>query len=88
LIKRIPDSSFAAASKYSLIGDLRVHEGKIDEAISAYEKSLSINSGQRRARRELIKLYWNRDREKSLEEYKILQYINSFYNKSESRSFK
>ena len=78
-LEKIPDASFAGASKYSLIGDIRVHEGKIEEAISAYEKSLFINYGQRRIRRELIKLYWNRDREKALEEYKVLQYISSFY---------
>jgi 4-amino-4-deoxy-L-arabinose transferase-like glycosyltransferase len=86
-LKKIPDSSFAASAKYSLIGDLRVHEGKIDDAVAAYEKSLSINSGQRRIRWELIKLYWNRDKERALAEYKTLQYINSFYNKAESRSF-
>ena len=83
-LKKIPDSSFASSAKYGLIGDLRVHEGKIDEAIVAYEKSLAINSGQRRIRRELIKLYWKRDRERALAEYETLQYINSFYNKSES----
>jgi len=82
-LNKIPDSSFAASAKYGLIGDLRVHEGKIDKAIAAYEKSLSINSGQLRIRRELIKLYWNRDREKALAEYKALQSINSFYDKSE-----
>jgi hypothetical protein len=83
-LEAVPDSSFVAAGKYSLMGDLKVHKGKIKDAIVAYEKSLAINSGQRRVRRELIKLYWNRDRGKALKEYKALQYINSFYNKSES----
>jgi 4-amino-4-deoxy-L-arabinose transferase-like glycosyltransferase len=85
-LNKIPDSSFAAASKYSLTGDIRVHEGRIEEAISAYERSLTINFGQRRIRRELIKLYWNRDKERALEEYKTLQYINSFYKKAKDYS--
>jgi 4-amino-4-deoxy-L-arabinose transferase-like glycosyltransferase len=53
----IPDTSFAAAAKHALLGDLYARTGDAPRAIAAYERSLEINSGQRRIRGELIRLY-------------------------------
>jgi 4-amino-4-deoxy-L-arabinose transferase-like glycosyltransferase len=79
-IDKIPDHSFAAAAKYALVGDIMAAKGKVKEAITAYEKSLQINSGQRRIRKELFRLYWKTDKQKALDEYKKLKYISSFYH--------
>ncbi len=79
-LNKISDGSFAAAAKYEMIGDMMVHQGKPEKAISAYEKSLDINSGQRRTRSKLVKLYWKTDKQKALEEHDKLEYISSFYD--------
>lgn len=79
-LDKIPDDSFAAASRYELIGDIMLHEGKVKKAISAYKKSLEINSGQRKTRLKLIKIYDKTDKKKASEEYEKLKYISSFYN--------
>ena len=55
--RAIPDASFAAAPKHALLGDLYLRAGDARRAISSYERSLAINTGQRRIREELIRLY-------------------------------
>jgi 4-amino-4-deoxy-L-arabinose transferase-like glycosyltransferase len=79
-LDKIPDRSFAAASKYEMMGDMMVHQGRIENAISAYERSLEINSGQRRAQLKLARIYNRIDRKRALQEYKKLSYISSFYD--------
>jgi tetratricopeptide (TPR) repeat protein len=79
-LNKVPDSSFAVASKYKLLGDTLKDRGQIDGAIQSYKKSLAINSGQVIARGELIKLYRINNQDKALQEEKELQYILSFYS--------
>jgi 4-amino-4-deoxy-L-arabinose transferase-like glycosyltransferase len=79
-LEKIPDNSFAIARKYELVGDMMRRERKIKEAISAYEKSLEINAGQRTIRQKLVRIYKKIDKKKALEEYEKLKYISSFYD--------
>lgn len=79
-IEKIPDNSFAVAAKYALVGDMMAARGNDKAAIAAYKKSLQINSGQRRIRRALFKLYWKTNRQKALDEYRELKTISSFYD--------
>lgn len=78
-LEKIPDNSFAASFKHEIIGDIMLGEGQIQDAISAYQRSLEINSGRREVRAKLIKIYWSTDREKAMKEYDTLEYIISFY---------
>ncbi|MCX5852598.1 MAG: glycosyltransferase family 39 protein [Deltaproteobacteria bacterium] len=79
-LAKIQDDSFAAAGKYELLGDFFFHERKMDEAIAAFEKSISINYGQRRAREKLIALYKIKNPQMAAQEEKTLTYIKSFYD--------
>lgn len=76
---RIPDDSFAAAVKYELTGDILARQKRIDEAALAYERSLEINSGQRRTLFKLIQIDRDRDPRKVAAREAQLQYINAFY---------
>jgi len=78
-LDKIPDSSFAAAPKYELIGDMMIRLRQIDKAIQAYEKALEINSGKRRIRIKLSRIYFSIDRKRSMEEYEKFKYLSSFY---------
>jgi len=80
-LNKIPDNSFGVSNKYGMIGDVMVFQGKIEKAITAYEKSLEINSGRREIIEKLIKIFWRIDREKAMQEYDRLEYIISFYRK-------
>lgn len=79
-LDKIPDHSFAAATKYELKGDMMKHQKQIKKAISAYERSLAINSGQKRLCLKLIKIYGNIDKERATQEKEKLKYISSFYD--------
>ncbi|MGA1823072.1 MAG: glycosyltransferase family 39 protein [bacterium] len=81
-LDKIPDTSFAAAFKYGLRGDFFKARGQLDQALSAYERSLKINSGQRRIWKKLINILNTADKERALQAREKLQYINSFYGKS------
>ncbi|MBU2027853.1 MAG: tetratricopeptide repeat protein [Proteobacteria bacterium] len=85
-LEKIPDDSFAAANKYELLGDGWVKQKQIDQAISAYEKSLHINSGQIKPRMMLIRLYEYRNPQKADKEKKYLKYIESFYKETRGRN--
>ena len=78
-LEQVPDDSFAAARKYELLGDAWGKQGKIDQAIPAYEKSLQINSGQIHVRTKLIGLYEGSDQQKAQQQKAYLAYIQSFY---------
>jgi len=75
----IPDSSFAAAPKYEIKGDILIRQQKIGEAIQAYERSLAINSGQRRTLSKLIQIYQKTDPPKAAALEAQLKYIAGFY---------
>jgi 4-amino-4-deoxy-L-arabinose transferase-like glycosyltransferase len=79
-LSKISDDSFAAAEKYNLIGDLLYRQNRLPLAAAAYEKSLSINSGQRRTLKKLIQLYRSLDTEKLPGTENRLKYITSFYD--------
>lgn len=81
LVTEIADTSHAAAAKYAMLGDFFAHEGLIEEAAGSYEQSLTINSGQRRIRIELIKLYqqtpeWH---DRVFQQYAELQRIEGIF---------
>lgn len=81
LVAEIADTSHAAAAKYALLGDFFAHEGRIKEAAASYEQSMTINSGQRRIRIELIKLYqqnpeWH---DRVFQQYAELQRIEGIF---------
>jgi len=78
-LDKIPESSFAAAAKYEMMADMMLLRGRIEKAVSVYQRSLEINSGQRRPRIKLIRIYERIGRERALQEKKRLKYISSFY---------
>ena len=53
---------------------------KTEKAIHAYKKSLAINSGQRRVRRKLVRIFEKIDKKKASIEFTKLKYISSFYD--------
>jgi len=75
----IPESSFAAASKYELKGDILLRQQKVGEAIQAYEQSLAINSGQRRVLFKLIQIHQKTNPRKADALEVQLKYISAFY---------
>jgi 4-amino-4-deoxy-L-arabinose transferase-like glycosyltransferase len=75
----IPDSSFAAAPKYEIKGDILIRQQKIGEAIQSYEHSLAINSGQRRTLFKLIQILHKADPRKAAALEAQLEYIAGFY---------
>ena len=79
-LEKLSDQSFAAASKYALLGDVMLRRKKIKEAVRAYEKSLAINSGQRTVRAKLVKIFEKVDKKRARVEYAKLRYISSFYD--------
>ena len=79
-LAKIGPDSFAAAQKYEMIGDLLNYQGDLGGAAGAYEKSLGINSGQRRTLAKLIRLYRKTDRVRMGEYQQRLRYVSSFYD--------
>jgi len=79
-LNKISDSSFAAADKYEMLGDLAAAHHQTAKAIAAYEKSLEINSGRRNPRLKLLQLFKKFDEKRQQAEYQKLLYISSFYD--------
>jgi 4-amino-4-deoxy-L-arabinose transferase-like glycosyltransferase len=79
ILKDIPDQSFAAAAKYASLGDIFLHHGYMEQAREFYEKSLTINSGQRRVRQELIYILRHQNDTRLNQDIRQLRYISSFY---------
>jgi tetratricopeptide (TPR) repeat protein len=79
-LNKISDSSFAAADKYEIIGDVWVGRRQTDKALAAYEKSLAINSGRLRPRRKLLRLLKKSDQKRYSSELQKLLFISSFYD--------
>jgi tetratricopeptide (TPR) repeat protein len=80
-LDQINEGSFFAAPKYELIGDVMMNQGKIDTGLSAYDRSLEINSGQRRVRMKRVAILGRIDKQRALLEQEKLEYIQSFYGK-------
>ncbi len=78
-LDRIDDDSFASAAKYELRGDSLARQNNLDEATRAYERSIEINSGQRRTFFKLIQINRNRDPQKAAAQEAQLQYLATFY---------
>jgi 4-amino-4-deoxy-L-arabinose transferase-like glycosyltransferase len=78
-LDRIDDSSFAAAYKLALLGDIAVLRGRLPEAVTAYRKSLAIHSGQLNVRRNLIRVLRGIDADEAVRQREKLKYIRSFY---------
>jgi hypothetical protein len=66
------------------LGDFFTDRKDPDAAIAAYEKSLSINSGEILPRKKLVELYRMKDQQKAQEELQTLIYIESFYDENNS----
>jgi tetratricopeptide (TPR) repeat protein len=79
-LSKIGDDSFATAQKYDLLGDVLVRQKNLSSAAAAYEKSLSINSGQQRTLGKLIQLYKITDPKKTSLYETRLKYVSSFYD--------
>ncbi|MCF8056679.1 MAG: hypothetical protein K9K37_08575 [Desulfocapsa sp.] len=79
-LEEIPDSSFVAAAKYASLGDILLHHGQVEQAQEHYEKSLAINSGQKRVHQELIDILRRKNDKRLKKEIEKLQLIKSFYN--------
>jgi 4-amino-4-deoxy-L-arabinose transferase-like glycosyltransferase len=79
-LDRISDASFAAAAKYSLLGDVMFAQGRTEAAVEAYEQSLRINFGQRRVRLKLANVLSEIDQKRAAEEYEKLRFVSSFYD--------
>ncbi len=75
---KIPSSSFVAAPKYEMIGDIHRRRRSNDKAIEAYVTSLSINSALMSPRLKLINLYKITDPKKVKKVRDKLKYIYSF----------
>jgi 4-amino-4-deoxy-L-arabinose transferase-like glycosyltransferase len=77
-LERIPDSSFAAAAKYDLLGDVLLRELHLDEAVQAYEISLAINSAQLHTREKLMKIFRRTDAARARYEQRTLETLRSY----------
>ncbi len=78
-LDRIDDDSFASAAKYELKGDSLARQNNLDEATRAYERSLEINSGQRRTLFKLIQIERSRDPRKADARETQLKHLDTFY---------
>ena len=79
-LNKISDTSFAAALKYEIMGDLMLSRGNPAEAVSFYKKSLEINWGELRTHGKLAKAYGRMNDPRALEQLEVLTYITSFYD--------
>jgi 4-amino-4-deoxy-L-arabinose transferase-like glycosyltransferase len=79
-LKKIPDQSFAAAHKYELLGDTMMQREQVEKAVEAYERSLGINSGQKKVLLKLLLIYGKIDEQKAKQTHEQLKYVASFYN--------
>ena len=76
---KIPSSSFAAAHKYELLGDIYRRQRSNEKAVEAYEKSLSINSAAMSPYRKLVDLYKVTDPKKAMEARSRLKSVYFFF---------
>ncbi len=79
-LNRIGNDSFALAQKYDLIGDVLYSQQNLSGAAEYYEKSLQINSSQRRTILKLIQLYNRTDPSRTAAYEERLRYVSTFYD--------
>ncbi|MBI9082534.1 MAG: glycosyltransferase family 39 protein [Desulfobacterales bacterium] len=79
-LSKIGDHTVAAAVKFEIIGNIRFRQGDLRGAADAWEQSLAINSGRRRPRAKLIRLFARIDPPRARLEIERLRYIESFYD--------
>jgi tetratricopeptide (TPR) repeat protein len=78
-LAKIPNSSFGASSKYEVLGDLHMFKQEFQDAITAYRRSLDINSGNLSPRKKLLALLSHFDPPSAPEESRRLNEVASFY---------
>ena len=78
-LDRVSDNSFAASSKYELLGDYWMTMNRADEAVAAYDRALSINSGKLSTRKKLVNVLKDTNSTRTGQEQKLLREITSFY---------
>jgi 4-amino-4-deoxy-L-arabinose transferase-like glycosyltransferase len=79
-LNRIKDTSFAAARKNELLGDILHDQHNLAGAAEFYEKSLRINIGQRDVILKLIDIYKKISPSRVKEYERKYAYISSFYD--------
>ena len=75
----IPDTSFAAAQKYDLMGDIHLREGRPNEAVAAYRRALSVNAGQRGVYMKMIRIFETTNPSEATRLRQQLAWVASFY---------
>jgi 4-amino-4-deoxy-L-arabinose transferase-like glycosyltransferase len=78
-LAQIPDTSFVAAQKYELLGDILWREGRTNEAVAAYRRSLSINAGQRPVYMKMIRIFETINPSEATRLRQQLAWVASFY---------
>ena len=75
----IPDASLAAAQKHELMGDILLREGRTNEAVAAYRRSLSVNAGQRGVYMKMIRIFETTNPSEATRLRQQLAWVASFY---------
>jgi len=57
-----------------------MQQKQVEKAVEAYEKSLEINSGQKKVLLKLLLIYGKTDEQKAEQTHDKLKYVASFYN--------
>lgn len=78
-LTKIPEHSYAAAIKHSLLGDLYASQGRLDEAATAYERSLAINSGQLSVRQKLLHLLQRLDPHEASRQQAVIDQLKHYH---------
>ena len=86
-LNRIPDDSFAASSKYELLGDSWMRQNRPEEAILAYDRAIAINSGKLLPRQKLIAALAMTRSPRISQEQAQLRHIASYYPVLPSKEF-
>jgi tetratricopeptide (TPR) repeat protein len=78
-LSRISDDSPVAAERYAIEGEIYRRLGQTDRAIVSLERSLDINSAQRRVRRRLILVLKDVDPARQRQHERELAHVDQFY---------
>jgi 4-amino-4-deoxy-L-arabinose transferase-like glycosyltransferase len=78
LAESVQDESYAAATKYDLIGSALEQLGLQGPAAAAYERALAVDFGARATRRKLIQVYSSYDVGRAEEQFRLLKHVESF----------
>ena len=87
LLNRVPDESFAASSKYELLGDYWMQQNRAEEAILAYDRAIAINSGKVLPRQKLLAALAMTRSPRISQEQAELRHIASYYPVLPSKEF-